>query len=218
MNDCVKYPKTFHLPWSPGLQNDDRLIPSLSHLESLTDVVVSEKLDGENTSIYKNKCHARSIDSKNHPSRNWLKSFITKFQWQMPEYMRICGENVYAKHSIYYDKLTTYFYVFAIFIKIETSDICLSWDETLDICKKYGLETVPVLYRGQYDEKKIKSLYIGKSVFGEEQEGYVIRNSAKFITDDFGQNVAKYVRKDHIQTDEHWAQNWIKNELAQHPY
>ena len=44
MTDRVKYPRTMHLPWSPGLQNDDRVIKSLDRLIGRT-VVVTEKMD-----------------------------------------------------------------------------------------------------------------------------------------------------------------------------
>jgi len=43
----VKYPKTLHLPWSEGLQNDDRMLQSFDGLEG-EEVVVTVKLDGEN--------------------------------------------------------------------------------------------------------------------------------------------------------------------------
>lgn len=46
MDDRVKYPKTMHLPWSPGLQNDDRVIANLDAFRG-HEVVVTEKLDGE---------------------------------------------------------------------------------------------------------------------------------------------------------------------------
>jgi len=44
VTDRVKYPRTMHLPWSPGLQNDDRVIKSLDRLIGRT-VVVTEKMD-----------------------------------------------------------------------------------------------------------------------------------------------------------------------------
>ena len=33
-------------------------------------VIVTEKMDGENTSMYRHRIHARSIDSLPHPSRD----------------------------------------------------------------------------------------------------------------------------------------------------
>ena len=79
------------------------------------EVIVSEKIDGENSNIHPNYFHARSIDGRNHISRTWIKNLHSKICYNIPEGWRICGENTYAKHSIYYSKLPSYFLVFAIF-------------------------------------------------------------------------------------------------------
>lgn len=204
----IKYPKTPHLPWSNSISNDD-ISTNIYNLSLLNDVIVTEKLDGENCNMYNNHIHARSLDSKSHKSRDWVFSFHKTFSYKIPDTFRICGENIYAKHSIYYDKLSTYFYVFAIF-NTATNE-CLSWDDTERLSKFLELETVPVLYRGPYNEDKIKSCFTGISKFGDTQEGYVIRNSNKFLLDNFQKNVAKFVRKNHVTTDQFWLSNWNKN-------
>ena len=207
----VKYPRIPHLPWSSGRSDDDIALDSIEHFERLHDVVVTEKLDGENTTLYCDYLHARSLDSKTHPSRDWIKQFHAKIRRDIPQDFRICGENLYAKHSIFYDALTTYFYVFAIF----QEDTCLSWDETVEWSQLLGLETVPVLYRGQWDETAIKACWTGKSVFGKDQEGYVVRNANRFKFEDFRNNTAKYVRANHVTTDQHWMHEAIiPNQLA----
>lgn len=43
----VKYPRTYHLPWSPGMHDDDRMMPDVGAFNGKR-VVVMEKLDGEN--------------------------------------------------------------------------------------------------------------------------------------------------------------------------
>jgi len=43
----TKYPKTLHLPFSEGLQNDDKMLHSYKGLEG-EEIVVTLKLDGEN--------------------------------------------------------------------------------------------------------------------------------------------------------------------------
>lgn len=207
----AKYPRTPHLPWSPGRSDDDIALDSIQHLEQWQDLVITEKLDGENTTLYHDYLHARSLDSKSHPSRDWIKHFHAGIKHDIPQDFRICGENLYAKHSIFYDALTTYFYVFAIF----QEDVCLSWDEAAEWCQLIGLETVPVLYRGKWDEAAIKACWTGKSVFGKKQEGYVVRNANHFKFEDFQQNIAKYVRADHVTTNRHWMHEIITpNQLA----
>ena len=93
--NLYKYPRTFHLPWREGIMSDDKVLKDLSHFIG-KEVIVTEKLDGENTSVYNNYCHARSLTSGNHPSRNWIKNYITNFNYLLPEGFRISGENVYA--------------------------------------------------------------------------------------------------------------------------
>jgi hypothetical protein len=207
----VKYPRTPHLPWSPGRTGDDILLDSIQHLEKLKDVVVTEKLDGENITLYRDYLHARSVDSASHASRNWLKRFHAEMSYKIPADMRLCGENLFAKHSIFYNALTSYFYVFAIF----QNDACLAWDGTVEWCQRLELEPVPVLYRGKWDEKKIRACWRGASCFGEEQEGYIVRNAASFSFADFKFNVAKFVRASHVKTTKHWRRDAIvSNQLA----
>lgn len=207
----TKYPRTSHLSWSPGKSDDDITIGSIEYLSRLKDVVVTEKLDGENTNMYRDYLHARSVDYQPHPSRDWVKRLHAQICSDIPEDFKICGENVFAKHSIFYRSLPTYFFVITIFQK----DFCISWDETVEWCQLLGLKTVPVLYRGKWDENKIRSCWHEISVFGDEQEGFVVRNANAFAYSDFQQNVAKYVRKQHVKTSYHWMKEPLTpNQLA----
>jgi hypothetical protein len=207
----VKYPKTMHLPWSPGLQNDDRLIESIERFVDM-DVVVTEKMDGENATLYRDHYHARSLDSRHHPSRDWIKAFHGQIKNDIPEGYRICGENMYAKHSIYYDDLPSYFLGFSMW---NSDNVCLSWDDTLEWFKLIGITPVPTLYRGLWNEQFIRDS-CDKSVCRDDFEGYVVRIADAFDFDSFQGFVAKFVRKNHIQTDEHWMQSeLIPNKLKE---
>lgn len=44
----IKYPRTFHLPWSLGATSDDKVLKNVDHFEG-TCVVITEKMDGENS-------------------------------------------------------------------------------------------------------------------------------------------------------------------------
>ena len=203
-----KYPRTHHLPWSEGATNDDKTHSSVKIEEMFAnrEVVVSEKMDGENSTMYPDGyTHARSIDGAHHVSRSRFKSLAAKIAYHIPDGFRICGENVYAKHSIQYTQLEAYFYVFAVF----EQDICLSWDDTKEYADLLDLPVVPVLYRGQWDAKKIADLWHGKSQFGDIGEGYVVRLADSFSTSCFADSVAKFVRANHVQTDTHWMSQAI---------
>jgi hypothetical protein len=200
-----KYPRTLHLPWSQGISNDDKVLDSIEHFVG-KEVVVTEKLDGENTTMYLDHIHARSLDSKHHQSRTWIKAEHSRIQYDIPENWRLCGENIYAKHSIHYKGLTAYFYLFGIY---NDQDDCLSWEDTVEYAKLFSLETAPVLYRGIWGEEKIKACWTGKSVFDADQEGYVVRVAEAFCYNDFSKYVAKYVRKNHVQTSTHWLEEEV---------
>jgi ATP-dependent RNA circularization protein (DNA/RNA ligase family) len=201
----IKYPRTFHLPWSEGATDDDKRLKKIDHFSG-KEVIVTEKLDGENCTMYHDHLHARSIDSKDHPSRHWVKMLHATISHDIPQNWRLCGENMYAKHSIYYEQLTSYYYLFSIW---NEQNQCLSWDETIEWAQLFQTPTAPVLYRGLFDEKKIKSLFSKRSVFGGEQEGYVVRLADSFHYDNFKHSVGKFVRKNHVQTDQHWLNQSI---------
>lgn len=198
--DWVKYPRTYHLPWSLGATDDDKTLPDTKSFH-WKNVVVTEKMDGENTTLYHDHLHARSIDSKSHPSRDWLKSFWSGIKNDIPDHLRICGENLYARHSIAYDSLSSFFMGFSIWDN--QTNVCMGWDDTVEWFELLGIEPVPVLYRGVYDREVIQELWDCKS------EGYVVRLASEFHYDDFTKSVAKFVRPNHVQTDGHWMHSKI---------
>lgn len=206
-NQRYKYPKTYHFPFSPGQSNDDKVIDNYDRFYG-QEIVVLEKMDGENTTLYPDYLHARSIDGRHHPSRDWIKAYHNTFAYTIPNNWRICGENMYARHSIAYDNLDSYFYVFSIW----ENDFCMDWDFTCYICDMWHLTKVPVLYRGIFDEQKIKSL--AEDMDLEKHEGFVVRLADGFLYSEFDRCVAKYVRKGHVQTQDHWQfQTIVPNKL-----
>jgi len=210
----IKYPRTMHLPWSRSYTDDDKILRNTDHFAGC-EVVITEKMDGENTTMYPDHIHARSLDSKDHPSRHFVKTLHGGIRYMIPEGYRLCGENVYAKHSIDYASLPSYFMLFSVW---NGQNVCLSWDDTESWASRLGLSLVPVLYRGIWSEEAAKACYTKLSRCGGEQEGYVVRLASAFRYEDFQQSAAKFVRKNHVQTDEHWLSKPIEpNRLAQSP-
>jgi hypothetical protein len=204
----VKYSRTMHVPWSPGTQSDDRLLPSIDHLLG-EDCVITEKRDGENTNLYTDGMHARSLDSQHHESRNWIKAYHGTFAHDIPVGWRICGENLYAKHSIYYENLPTYFEAFSVW---NEQNERLHWDDQQMFLDLLGIRVVPVLFRGVLTMRQLE--LIEGALDTERQEGYVITTVKGFHYDDFGKHVAKWVRPKHVQTDKHWmTQAVVPNKL-----
>ena len=216
MTDYIKYPKIQHLPWSEGVDADTDLVFTHDDLTSSfhgRQVIVTEKMDGENTSMYRDHIHARSLDSRNHPSRNWVKNLHARIAHEIPTGWRICGENLYAAHSIHYRELPGYFLVFAIY---NERNECLSWGDMVSYASILNLPVVPLLYRGPYNEERIRACYTGISVFGEsKQEGYVLRIDDSFPWIRHLVSLGKYVRAGHVQTEGGWMHSAVKsNELA----
>jgi|ERR1035437_601037 hypothetical protein len=199
----IKYPRTSHLPFSLGMTSDDKMLQSDSFLIG-KEVIVTEKMDGENTSMYSNGFHARSLDSRHHSSRDWLAAFHASICNDIPEEWRICGENVFAKHSISYEGLPSYFLGFSMW---NSENDCLSWDDTLMYFELVGVTPVKELYRGVYSESLLKELVSKLDV--TTQEGFVVRPVSSFKFEDFNKAVAKFVRKGHVQTDSHWMHSII---------
>lgn len=204
MSHYYKYPRTLHLPWSSG--KGDKTLQDDSIFQN-QQVVVTTKMDGENTTMYCDHIHARSIDSKNHKSRNFVKQIWASVKFEIPLGMRICGENLYAKHQIHYDNLPSYFLVHSIW----KGDTCLDWAYTVELCEEFGLEHVPILYSGIYDRELIQNLH------QEGQEGYVIRLAGSIPYSNFSNHVGKFVDEKFRDAlpEEHWMhKDIIKNRIA----
>lgn len=209
----VKYPRTYHLPWSPGATDDDRIMEDPDECFGGREVVVTEKMDGENCTMYSDYIHARSLEYASHPSRDRVKAMWAQVAHDIPEGWRVCGENLYALHSIAYDDLSSYFQVFSIW---NEKNECLSWDETKEWAALLGFQTVPPIVRGTWDvtdpigsiQKAIHEAWSSHAIRtgGRESEGYVVRLADSFHYKDFRRSVAKYVRKDHVvHRDGHWS-------------
>lgn len=206
-SEKVKYPRTRHLPWSSGVTHDDVILISTEVFQN-REVIITEKMDGENTTIYSHCMHARSLETAFHPSRSWMKAFHGSITHLIPIGWRICGENMYAQHTIKYDNLKSYFYVFSIW---NEKNECLNWDETCEWALLLGAATPEVLYRGIWNEEAVKKIKIDL----QNCEGYVVRPVKGFHFDHFNDCVAKFVRKGHVdETGEHWMyKELIPNKL-----
>jgi len=198
----VKYPRTFHLPWSPGVGADDRMVDDPDKMFDGVEVVVTEKMDGECTTMYRDYLHARSVDGVSHSSRDRVRSLHGAIAHDIPEGWRLCGENLYAVHSISYGGLPSHFLLFSIW---DGQNRCVSWDETMLWAELLGLHVVPVLYQGLWDRSAVRLLDdVSESQFGGEREGYVVRRADRFHYKAFRRSVAKYVRRGHVTTNDHW--------------
>lgn len=208
----MKYGRTYHFPFSPGTSSDDRIHSEWQGILS-KELVVTEKLDGENTCLKRTGVFARSHAA---PTQSpW--SVKMRELWDILKHdlgdLEIFGESLYAIHSIEYERLEHYFYVFA----IRHERRWLSWDEVVFYANLLDLPTVPVVARGIFDEQSLTQLILDgiqqESKLGGNCEGFVVRSTEGFEEEDFKNSVLKYVRKNHVKTDEHWTKNWKRAKL-----
>jgi hypothetical protein len=218
-----KYGRTYHYPFSPGVKNDDRINHEWQNICG-HDSVFTEKLDGENTCISQFGLYARSHSA---PTQNpWAKHLIPLWEQLKDKLgdLEIFGENLYAIHSIEYKNLDSHFYVFGI---RDGGKKWLSWEDVKFWCGVLDLPVVPVLFEGKIEtpeehKKIVLSIANARGSFDPYDtitgkpttiEGLVSRPSAEFLVEDFSTLVSKYVRKDHVSTDEHWTRNWKRAKL-----
>lgn len=219
--DNSKYPRTYHLPWSPGATKDDkRLKPGWFKYFAGQEVVFTEKLDGENTAMNQGGVFARShgAETRSPWSRNlWDPS--DGLYWKVRQFIgeeeTVFGENLYGEHSIHYDLLDSYWHIFA----VRDDHTWYSWDDVKLFARIMNVAHVPELYKTTvYSEEEVKEiidrLMKGPSMYGSEKEGVVMRLAGSFRIQDFPNYVCKYVRANHVQTDIHWTKNWKRAKLV----
>lgn len=193
----AKYPRTFHLPDSPGATHDDRIQPDLSWLDG--ELVVTEKLDGGNLTFTRDTMYARSVDSGTQPWDRPAKALWAMTAHRIPDDWRVCGESMWARRSIAYSDLPGVFIVFGIW---DETDTLLGWDDTVDWATRLELPVVPVLYRGG-------SLSAARAAWARQRdascsEGFVLRSAGRITAADFPRKVLKWVRAGHVTTDAGW--------------
>lgn len=181
---------------------------------------------------------ARNGSQANHKSFSMLKDIYWEIHEDMPSDIQIFGEWLYAKHSIHYGcncieecqdvgkSLSEYFeneYGNRVYFQIfgvynMEFDFWYSWPETEKIADELGFPTVPVI---DVSGNKDKPMYVNKNQFYEDVyekaqevignggEGVVVRSKYPFHYGEFRKRVGKYVRKNHVKSEEHWSHKQI---------
>lgn len=218
--ESPKYNRTFHFPFSPGATNDDKIAASMEHLIKVP-IVITEKMDGSNTSLEADGCFARTHSGPpSHASFDGLKALHASLKYKIPEGVQLFGEWCFAKHSIEYSELPGYFMLFNVRdMTTRIPPMWTSWEEVEMWAEEIGVPTVPVLYKGSVSSEKelqdlIESFMNQPSLCGGIREGVVTRMALEFPEESFSTCVMKCVRANHVQTSEHWKdQEIIRNKL-----
>jgi hypothetical protein len=210
METSKKYPRSPHLPWSPGGTSDDKRMLDVSGLLGV-DLVITEKMDGSNLTY--SSTGVSHSGPPTHPSFDFAKATQAQVKNQISNGLSIFCEYCYAVHSIEYGLLPSYSLIFG--VREDSNQIWWSWDLVEAQAEELGIPTVPVLFRGIVGSSKDLQTLTEKlgnqpSFFGGIREGVVVRTSRGYSESDFSTSLAKWVRKDHVQTDEHWKDSEIR--------
>lgn len=208
----AKYPRSFHLPWSPGGTSDDKRLHDVSRLVGV-ELVVTEKADGSNLTYTRTSVFSRSHSGPpGHPSFDLAKATHGRIAHMISEGISVFCEYCYAVHSIAYQSLPEYSLVFG--VRDDLAGLWWDWDMVAAQAADLGLPTVPVVFRGTVtSEAELQTLTERlarePSALGGQREGVVVRPASGFADADFSKSLGKWVRKDHVQTDEHWMHQAI---------
>lgn len=223
MTEIPKMPSMKHLPWSQEHARDQKWLNSEQAKKMFQgkQVVITEKMDGANACLSSTKVFARSHSGEPHRDEWDLlkKKHREELMYKIPDHLAIFGEYLYAKHSIKYEGLPSYFLVFGVYNSKNKK--WLSWSSVKSIASELGLETVPVIETPHINEQKDKlveeidqfvtydhiedRMPEGESRYGDTREGYVIRDYHEFKLTELQGRMAKCVREDHVTTEElHW--------------
>ncbi|MEM1002311.1 MAG: RNA ligase family protein [Bacteroidota bacterium] len=141
MTESRKYCRSLHAQISLGTTSDDRFMPDgyVSAFAEMDRLILTEKLDGQNNCFNKHSVFARSHTAPTkHP---WDKPLIERWELIKNDLhdLEIFGENMYGVHSIAYNYLESYFYVFA----VREHDQWLSWEEVKFYANLLDFPVVP---------------------------------------------------------------------------
>ena len=214
-----KYGRTYHFTFSPEIHSDDKTLPKTIENNFINNrIIITEKLDGSNACMRLDKVYGRSHEIETtHPSFNMLKQ-INRYLFindLLDPNEFVFGENMEAIHSIVYENISSPFYVFG----IRKNNIWYSWEETRKRANELNLPTVPEIFDGVFTSlQRLKEFLDNEikkeSCLGGDREGFVVRLYETFHENDFHENIAKYVRKNHVKSSEHWTNNWKKANIS----
>ncbi|MFD8413939.1 RNA ligase family protein [Streptomyces sp. NPDC059650] len=196
-----RYPRTPHLPGSPGATADDEWADWDAFVpEAGARIVMTLKMDGENTTVHRDGMYARSPSGRSWPWQDEMRAHAAAFRADIPPGWFVCGENLTVTHSLHYTRPLPQFMVFSVW----AGDTCLSWADTTEWAELLGLATVPVLYEGPRLSPAALHQVFEASTDTDHDEGYVVRDAGAFARPQFGRRVAKWVRPGHVTTGRSW--------------
>ena len=175
-----KYPRTRHIEGS-RIQAGDEDLKNVRFEEIRNRfVVLEEKVDGANCGISFSDQGKLMLQSRGHflnggygerqfdLFKTWAGCFQTELYEMLGKRYVMYGEWLYAKHTVYYDRLTHYFMEFDIYDK--ENGVYLSTAARRKLLRQCPfVESVLVLYEGRLDSLNQLVSYLGRSHFKSDR-------------------------------------------------
>ena len=185
------------------------------------EVTITEKADGGCTILNQGQPWSRASGAP--ATEGWFAMVRKWHSWKtstLPESESIYGEDLFGIHSIDYGKIPEN-KTFRAFNYLRGNRF-LSYDDRERLFEDLELESVPLVFRGMFDNLADLSTFLSEEIKrpsrltgnGAPREGFVIQKTGDFAFSEFADNVCKYVRADHVQSDSHWRYNWKACELG----
>lgn len=251
--ELYKYPRTRHLEGS-RLQIGD--LPDDQKLAGLAGkpLVIEEKVDGANCALsFDEEGHLR-LQSRGHfltgghrerhfdLFKTWASIHATRFREVLGSRFVMYGEWLYAKHTVFYDRLPSYFLEFDVFDR--ESSRFLSTPERRRLLSGLPLMPVPVIHTGEiasteevmglvrpslYKSANWRDALLDAAIASESRPDMVMQQTEDsdlaeglYLKLEVGAQVVdrfKFIRSDFIQaieaSDGHWQSRPIlPNKLA----
>jgi hypothetical protein len=168
-----KYPRTFHLQGS-RLQPGDEDLDAAPWAEVVGRYLVAEeKMDGANSGLSFDRAGKLFLQSRGHfltggprekhfnPFKRWANGIAGELWVRLGPRFVVYGEWLYAKHTIFYDRLPHYFLEFDV-LDTETG-VFLSTARRRELFAGLPVESVPVLWEGVLEDPEALLSLIGPS-------------------------------------------------------
>lgn len=184
-----KYPRTPHLEGSRLQPGDEDLsqVP-FSYIKGKY-LVVEEKIDGANSAISFSDDGILKLQSRGHYltggyrerhynlMKRWASFHQDAFFDVLGSRFIMYGEWMYAKHTVYYDKLPHYFLEFDIFDR--ENRIFLSTERRKELLKDLPVVSVPVLKKGYFQTRDELTSLLSKSLYISENKTVKLRETSE---------------------------------------
>jgi len=215
-----KWPKTFRI-LVPEVDIKGKHFLSNKEVKALLGGTVSiqSKLDGANCGIirldneFRLQKRGSLVGESPHAQfayfKAWAYNNYNKLM-SIPKNTILYCELMYAKHTVFYNKLPDYVIAFA-WGDRKTGEL-YHRDEMVKLCEKIGLHYAPEIARGYFNKNELFNLIPKISYFGDEPEEGIIIENLKHRTR--GKLVrAEFIK--HMETSGHWMHKQLTlNKLA----